>query len=87
MVFNGSIRGFHPLGIGSNPVTRSKLVWRSSIARSKQIDHLENVGWNPTYVEIFTVSWSSGLRHSPVTREIASSNLAGIANFSRKDEG
>ena len=23
MVFNGSIRGFHPLGIGSNPVIRS----------------------------------------------------------------
>ena len=41
---------------------------------------------DPTDAPIFTVSWSSGLKHSSVTREIASSNLAGTANFLRKDK-
>lgn len=46
MVFNGSTRGFHPLGAGSNPATRSKVFCSSSRFRTLPSQG-KNRGSNP----------------------------------------
>lgn len=73
VVFNGSIRGFHPQGAGSNPAGRSKVL---SVCGIKVVhvawDH-DYAGSNPATLTI-SFTGSSMVEHPPVKREVVGSN-------------